>query len=532
MFVIAGFALALHIYADRFYGYFVDELYYLACARHLAWGYVDQPPLIAFVTRAETALFGTSLSAIRFLPALASAAKVLIAALLARELGGRRFAQITAGLCVLLAPGILALDHFITMNAFEPLFWMGCAWLVLRMLHTRDLRLWLWFGVLAGVGLENKYSMAIFGFGLVAGLLLTKERWLLWTKYLWLGGAIAFLIFLPNLLWNIQHHFPFLELQRNIAASGRNVPLPPLKFFTEEALAMLPLSLPVWFGGLWFFFFRKESREFRFLGWAWLITAIVIMVLDPRIYYLFPAFPVLFAGGGVLWERLLVRPRIAWIKPVYGALMIAAGALLAPTMIPLLPPETYIHYAEATHLQQPRIETHELGPLPQLFADQFGWENMAATVAGVYNSLPTDVRAKTAIMGQNYGQAGAIDFFGPRYGLPPAISGHQNYFLWGPRGYTGESMIVLDDSQAKLERLFTSVRKVAHVSNPYSMPYQHFDVFYCQGMKKPLVQLWPRFKAWPNRVPIHAQMTFCCKVHAGRDARLLRSSRSFFEISV
>jgi len=494
--VIAAVKLALHLYAGRHYGYFVDELYYLACARHLAWGYVDQPPLIALVAWLERALLGDSLSAIRFLPALSGAAKILLTGLIAREFGGRHFAQGLAALCVLLAPGLLALDHFLSMNTFEPLFWMGCAYLAIRMVRTGNTRLWLWFGMLAGVGIENKYSMAIFGFGIVVGLLLTEQRWLLRTKWLWIGGTIAFLFFLPNLLWNIYYHFPFLELQENIKRSGRNVAMPPLTFLLQDALAMLPLSVPIWLGGLWFFFFRREGKPFRFLGWAWVVTAVVIMVLDPRVYYLFPALPVLFAGGGVLWEQWLARPRLGWVKPAYGVLMILAGALLAPTLIPLLPSETYIRYAAATHLRQPRIETHKLGPLPQLFADQFGWREMAATVAGVYKSLPADVRVRTGIFGQNYGQASAIDLFGPRYGLPPAISGHQSYFLWGPRGYTGESMIVMDDNESTLEREFTSVRKVAHVSHPYSMPYEHFDVFYCRGLTRPLNEIWPQMKNW------------------------------------
>jgi 4-amino-4-deoxy-L-arabinose transferase-like glycosyltransferase len=305
--VIAAVKLVVHLHAGRHYGYFVDELYYLACARHLAWGYVDQPPLIALIAWLERALLGDSLSAIRFLPALSGAAKVLLTALIARKLGGGRFAQGLAALCVLLAPGMLALDHFLSMNTFEPLFWMGCAYLTIRMVRTGNSRLWLWFGMVAGVGLENKYSMAIFGFGIIVGLLLTQQRRLLRTKWLWIGGAMAFLIFLPNLLWNIHYHFPFLELRENIKQSGRNVAMPPVKFLLEEALAMMPLSVPVWLAGLWFFFFRAEGKPFRFLGWAWVVTAVVIMILDPRIYYLFPAFPVLFAGGSVLWEQWLAR---------------------------------------------------------------------------------------------------------------------------------------------------------------------------------------------------------------------------------
>jgi hypothetical protein len=494
--VVAAIKLLLHLYAGRHYGFFGDELYYLACGQHLAWGYVDQPPLIALVAKIVRLTLGDSLPALRLIPAVAGTGTVLLAGLLARELGGRRFAQGLAALAVLLAPGNQALNSIFTMNAFEPLIWMGCAWLVIRIVRTGNAKLWLWFGVLAGAGLENKHSMLIFGFGIVVGLVFTPERRWLRSPWLWAGGLMAFLIFLPNLLWNIRHHFPFLELQENIRRSGRNVSMPPLSFLSQEILAMLPLSAPIWFAGLWWFFGTREGKPFRALGWAWLGTAAVIMTLSPRTYYLFPAFPILFAAGGVIWERWLGGPRLRWIAPVYVTLMIAMSALLAPTVMPLLAPETYIRYSAATHLQQQRIETRTMGPLPQLFADQFGWPEMAATIAGVYNRLPPDVRASTAIFGHNYGQAGAIDLFGPRYGLPPAISGHQSYYLWGPRGYTGESMIVMGGNPADLARLFTSVEKVARVEHRYSMPDQHFDVYYCRGMKMALREYWPKVKVW------------------------------------
>jgi hypothetical protein len=493
---IAACKLAVHLYAGRHYGYFVDELYYLACSRHLNWGYVDQPPLIAVIVWMWRSVLGQSLPAIRLLPALAGVAEVVFTALIAREMGGKRFAQGLAAIAALVAPAILGVDGILTMNAFEPLFWLGCAYVMIRMIKTKNTKLWIWFGVLAGFGLENKYSMLIFGAGLVLGLLLSSERSLLASRWLWVGGAIAFLIFLPNLLWNIQHHFPFLELQANIRANGRDVPLGPLAFFQQEMLLMNPLALPIWLGGLWLYFFTKSGKPFRAIGWAWVFTAAAIVILSPRVYYLFPAFPVLFAGGGVLWEQLLARPKLVWLKAAYPVPMILFGALLAPLAIPVLPPETYIRYTKAIGLEQPRIETHKLGPLPQIFADQFGWDEMASVVARFYNSLPPDVRARTAIFAQTYGQAGAIDLFGPKYGLPPAISAHQSYFLWGPRGYTGDSMIVLDDSRDNLEQLFTSVQKVARVEHPYSMPYQHFDVFYCRGMHPPLGDLWPQLKRW------------------------------------
>ncbi len=496
VFGLAAAKLLFHLYTGRRYGYFVDELYYLACSDHLAWGYVDQPPLIALITKVVRTLLGDSLAALRLLPALAGAGLVLLTGFLARELGGRRFAQGFAALTVLVAPGFLGLSNLLTMNAFEPLFWMGCAYLLIRMIKTGDRRLWLCFGVLAGVGLENKHSMLIFGFAILAGLLLTPQRRLMRGAWLWIGGAAALLIFAPNLLWNVRHHFPFLEIQANIRASHRNVDLPPLRFLAEETLAMLPLSLPIWLAGLWFYFGAREGKAFRALGCAFVIAAAIIMELDPRIYYLFPAYPLLFASGAVLCEKWFESPLLGWLKIAAPAVLFLLGAALAPLAVPVLPVPDYLRYTQAVHLQQPRIENAQLGPLPQLFADQFGWDEMAKTVARAFNSLPPDVRTRTAIFGQNYGQAGAIDFFGPKYGLPKAIGGHQNYFLWGPRGYTGESMLVMGDRRERLEELFGSVELVGHAEHPYSMPYQHIDIFYCRGLKQPLGELWPRIKAW------------------------------------
>ncbi len=316
------------------------------------------------------------------------------------------------------------------------------------------------------------------------------------TPWIWIAGLLAFVIFMPNLLWNIQYHFPFLELQANIRRSGRNTDLPAMAFLGEEILSMLPLSAPIWLAGLWYFFVHREGKPFRVFGWAWLITAGLIMTLNPRVYYLYPAFPILLAAGSVMWESWLARPRWKWIKPAYITLMVVLAVVLAPAAVPVLPVETYVRYAITTHLQQPRIETRRLGPLPQLYADQFGWEEMVATVARAYHSLPPDVQVRTAIFGQNYGQAGAVDLFGSKYGLPKAISGHQSYYLWGPRGYTGESIIVMGDRAEVLQKLFAVVEKVARVDHPYSMPDQHFDVFYCRGLKGSLNEFWPNVKKW------------------------------------
>src|SRR6266446_7516224 len=389
---IALAKLAIHLYAARFYGYFGDELYFMACSRHLAWGYVDQPPLIAVLVRIERLLFGDSLQSIRLFAALAGACTVLLAGWIARELGGKRFAQALAALAVLAAGVCLAMSHYISMNAFEPLAWAGCALVLIRIIKTGNQKLWLWFGLIAGVALENKYGIAFLATGVVAGLLLTQHRSMLLKPWIWLGGLLAFLIFLPNLVWNIQHHFPFFELLANIRRNGRNVPLTHLQFLGQVALHMNPASVPLVLSGLWFYFAHPQGKQFRVLGWASLVLLAVIMFsANGRPYYVAPAYPMLFGAGAVAMEGWLSRPRLQWLRPTYVCSLLIIGALGAPMAIPVLSPETYIRYSQRLHFAPPPIETDKLGPLPQFYADMVGWGEVAGEAAHLYHSFPPEV---------------------------------------------------------------------------------------------------------------------------------------------
>jgi hypothetical protein len=491
--------LALHFATTgRFgYGFFVDELYFLACSEHLAWGFVDMPPLFPAVTALVRATVGDSLFAVRLLPALSGAALVAMTGLMARDLGGRRFAQGIATLGVLTAPIWLVMHSLHTMNALEQLFWVAEAWIVIRIVRGGcddwD-RGWLLFGAVAGLGMLNKHSMAFFGAAIVVGLVLTPERRAFRSRWLWLGGVIAAVLFLPNLIWDFQHHFPHFEMLANIKANGRDVQLPPLEFMAQQALFLNPLALPLWVGGLAWFLLDREGRRYRVLGIAYLAVIAEMFLLDGRVYYPAPAYPMLLAGGGVALERWLARWKLA--KPAYAAVLLLSGAVLAPMFLPMLPPETLIRYQSSLGMAPPQIETHRQGPLPQLMADRFGWPEMAGVVARIYHSLPPEDQKRAAIFGQNYGQAGAIDHFGPALGLPKAVSGHLTYFFWGPRDYTGEVVIVMDDDRETLEKLFRSVEYGGRVEHPYSMPYQHFDVWVCRGMREPLAKVWPRLKEW------------------------------------
>jgi Dolichyl-phosphate-mannose-protein mannosyltransferase len=494
---VAALKLLAHLLTTgRFgYEYFVDELYFNACAKHLAWGYIDMPPFHAAVTAAVKAALGDSLLAIRLLPALAGAALVLLAGLLARDLGGGKWAQLLAAICVAVAPIFFVMHSFSSMNAWEPLLWTGCAILLVRLLDGADPRLWLAFGLLVGVGLENKHTMGLFGAGAVVGLAATSAgRALFRSRWIWIGAAAAFFLFLPNLVWNLREGFPFFELQEAIREDRRNVELSPVAFLGQQVLMLLPVSAPVWLSGLGWLLLDRAGKRYRALGILYLVVLGSLLALDGRVYYLAPAYPMLFASGGVAAERLLSAHRLRWAKPAYAALLVGTGVLFAPMTLPCLPPELYVRYSRALGIQPPRIETHRMGPLPQLLADRFGWRDMAEKVGALHRALPPTERAKAGVFGQNYGQAGAIDMYGPRLGLPPAMSGHLAYHGWGPPEPAPEVFIVLDDDRPRLEELFEKVEYGAWFEHPYSMPYQHFDIWVCRGLKVPLAKLWPRLR--------------------------------------
>src|SRR5215212_956567 len=269
--ILAAVKLAFHMATASLYGFFIDELYFLACGQHLAWGYVDMPPLTPFQAWLTRHLFGDSPYSIRLFPALAGAALVLVAAAIVRELGGGRFAQILAALVVLFAPGYLAFCSYLSMNSIEPLIWSGCALVVIRIINRDDPRLWPWFGLLAGIGLLNKHTMLVFGFALVVGLLLTADRRLMFNRWFVLAGAIAFLIFLPNLLWEIRHHFPHLEQLANIRRNHRDVQMNPIVFLLWDVLLANPAAAPIWIAGL-VSLLRGSLKRYRPIGLAWIVT--------------------------------------------------------------------------------------------------------------------------------------------------------------------------------------------------------------------------------------------------------------------
>ena len=511
----AVFKLLLHFAFNSNYGFFRDELYFIACGEHLAFGYPDHAPLVALVAKTSRVLFGDSLFALRLIPAVAGAFKVFLTAVLVKEFGGKKFAAFLACLCVLCAPIYLAIDDLFSMNPLEPVFWMLCVYFAVKAIkgkaidsstEIRNLKSkiqnhsinWLFFGTFAGLGLMNKHSMLFFGFSLVVGLFLTKDRKVFFDKYFWLGGVIAFLIFLPNIIWQFQNNFATLELLRNVQTSGKNVVMSPLGFFVSQILGMFPTAFPVWLAGIWFFLADKNGKRFRFLGIAYLVLLALMIYLKAKDYYLAPVYPMLFAAGAVWFEQLIEKVRaLRFVKYALPILIFIPAMIVAPTVMPILPIETLVRYQETIGIKPPKSE---VGHDSQVAADFQRAIRLAAKWLKKSPMFTIICRPKTARKPESTPEITAkraqLIFMASAYGLPKAISPHQSYFLWGPREYTGEVLIILGASKEKAEKACNSVEEKTEVNFAYSESYEQYHIIICRNTKKPLPEIWQSLKFW------------------------------------
>ncbi len=486
--------IAFQVATYRQYGYFRDELYYLANGAHLDWGYVEHPPLIGLIAWLVRATLGDSLLAIRLLPAVAAGVTVWLAGATARELGGGRFAQALAALMTLAAPMYVGLFGVLSMNAFDVMFWAACWWILARLFRTGDGRLWLVFGASAGLGLQNKISILFLGFGVAAGVLLSRHRRMLLGPWIYAGGAIAGLIFLPHVLWQWTHGWPTLEFIAN-ATRLKNVALSPAAFLAEQVFQAGPLTLPIWLAGLAYLLAARSAAPFRALGWAYVAVLVVMLVTNAKPYYLAPAYTVLFAAAGVACERVQAGRMGTLLRVAVIVVVIVDGLVAAPLAKGVLSEGTFVRYQAALGLAPRTDERHELSRLPQFYADMHGWPELAAAVDRVYRALPEADRSRACIFAQNYGQAGAIDLFGGRLGLPPAISAHNSYFLWGPRGCSGDVLIVVGDRRARLDELFRSVELAGTYTCQDCMPYENNKpIWVARDPRLPLASVWPAIK--------------------------------------
>jgi len=491
---LGAFFVLLALSAITRYDYFRDELYYLASTAHLDFGFVDHPPLSIAILAAWTAVFGESLFSIRLLPAIAGGLCVFLAVGICRRFGGGSFAQIVTGLATTLC-GYLAIHHYYSMNSIDLLIWVSAFWLLMNVLERPSQPGWLLLGILLGFGLLNKLSVLWLGSGLLIGLLFNPHRRVLRTRGPWLAGLVAAAMFMPYVVWQAAHGWPTLEFMAN-AAAGKMVSVSPGEFFAGQAFFMSPIHAPIWILGLGALLLAPSFKNWRIFAWIYLtVAAILLAAGESKSFYLGPAYPPLLAAGAITIERAFAHGRLRALRYAVIGVMVLGGAVLAPIAIPLLPPETFIRYSQTLGLTPPPEERHEQGELPQQYADQFGWRELAEAVSRAWQRLTPAERERTAIFAQNYGEAGAIDLFGRQLGLPGAICPHNSYWYWLPEGDDPQILIIIGGTLEDNSQFFEEVVQVETARSRYAMPYENnLPIFIARGPKLSLADAWPRLR--------------------------------------
>jgi hypothetical protein len=495
-----GLFTFLIIYLSLFvkgYGYFIDEPYYIACALNPAFGYVDHPPLAPLILTVFQFFFGTSVYAIRVLPALAVACSVFLSGILARETGGEKFAQVLVACALAAAPIALAFGGFYSMNAFEPPLAIALMYCAVRMIKENNPKWWIASGILMGLGMMNKHTFGVFILALIASLLIAGKWRLLANRWFVVGGVCGFLLFLPNILWQVVHDYPSLEFYGNITKE-KNVYMPPLAFLGWQVIGMSPATVPISLAGVLFLLFSKATREFRFLAVLFVILFLFMMISGTsRPDRLIFAYPAVFAGGAMFFESMVSKYNARWIGGVIFALLLAGLVVTFPLVLPLLSYEQTQAYTAFLGLNT-ELERGKKPPLPQLLADRIGWEEKVDLVARAYQGLTDEEKRETIIFAGNYGQAGAIEVYGKKYGLPPVVCGHNTYYLWSKERLRGSIVLQLLPVQyyADLKEGFESVEPFdGEFTSPYVSSHEnHLKVFVCRGPRSSLAEMLERRK--------------------------------------
>ena len=477
---LAGVTFLAHMLVAGNYGYFRDELYYIADGRHLQAGYVDQPLLMGWLAALLRVIADDNLVAIHLIPALACALIIVVTGLMARELGGGRVAQLVAGVAALFTVAFMATASIFSMDVLDELWWALASLILLRLLRRNAPHLWLVIGAVLCIALLTKLTVLFFCLALALALLVTPVRRFLLTPWPWLAAAIAFVGLLPYIIWNALNGWPTVEFWHHYGGVGTS----PLDFLATQLILINPIAVPLAVAGL-VFYFRPTGTRYRLLGWTFVFLYLLLTLLRLKVYFLAPAYPLLFAPGAVMFERLRLRPLFAWLRPAYVVLLVLGGILLAPDVMPILPPAAAERWAQ--------------GSLSQVLADRFGWVSLTRTVERVYAALPPTQRAQACVLTSNYGEAGALQQLSPPGRLPPVISGHNNYSLWGPGRCTGKVLITVGYAPSDLKRvraLYTHITRAAIDRCRYCVDYERtLPIYVLSGATSPIFpRLWSSLK--------------------------------------
>ncbi len=500
--IAALFSLGLLAYhlvlsTQSYYGYFIDELYYIACSHHLAFGYVDHPPLSILLLAASRRLLGESLPALRLMPALAMAVTTFTACMITNRLGGTRSAVVLTSLAVIANPVCLVMGSFFSMNAFEIAFCVIIVYFTLRMLQDENPHYWVPIGVMLGLGLELKHTSAIYGLAIVIGMLLTPARRLLWSRWFVWGMLSCFLLLLPNLVWQAVHGFPSLEFYRN-AMVNKNIQRTPFGVLLDQAIFANPFALPLWVAGLVYLLVSKHTQRYRSLGWLFpFLLLFMVLSGSSRPDRIAAIYPFLFAAGAVAIQSIqwvIMR----WVATGLMVVVLVAGILVcAPVFSPLLPPAATQKYISAFGLSLSIESGKTNDPLPQWLGDRLGWHELASEVSRVYRGLSPEEQRNAVIISTNYGGAGALELYGKEYGLPPVFATHNSYHLWGPPSDTVKTYIGVFVNRRDLEQRFESVQEAAVQTCEYcTRPQQKIPIYVARGPKFSVAAEWPKIKIY------------------------------------
>ena len=485
--VLALIGVLVHTLTNGQYGFHRDELAMLDDARYLAWGYVAYPPVTPFIARVALGLFGPSLVGVRFFAALAQAVALVLTGLMARQLGGGRAAQVVAALAVAVAPVSLAAGALFQYVSFDYLWWVAVAYTIIRLLKSEDARWWLAAGAVIGLGMMTKYTVVFLVAGVIAGVLFTPARRYLRSPWLWCGVALALAIFLPNFIWQVRHGFISLDFLSHIHA--RDVRIGRTQNFLIDQLLVAAnlFTVLLWVAGLCYYFLARDGKRYRLVGWMFVVPLALFIVAKGRGYYMAPAYPMLLAAGAVLEERAVASLTAGWARLVRGHTCVAlavGGALAIAVVLPIAPVNSS-WWRLANRVNDD-------------FREEIGWPELVETIAGIHASLPAGERAHVGILAGNYGEAGAIDLYGPAHGLPKAISGINSYWARGYGDPPPRTLIVVGLSREFLELNFESCVLAGHVANRYGVENEettrHPDLYVCGPPREPWPAFWKEFR--------------------------------------